>query len=118
MIRKTLFTAALASAIGLVAMGAEAQDRAPVERMSAGQIAAMLEGQGYTVHEIELEHGRYEVEMIDANGMRTEAYLDAATGEVLPYRDDDRRDYRGRDDDHAWRGLDRDHDARYRRDHE
>jgi uncharacterized membrane protein YkoI len=44
------------------------------------------------LREIEMEHGRYEVEMIDANGMRVEADLDPVTGEVLPYRDDDRYD--------------------------
>jgi uncharacterized membrane protein YkoI len=53
--------------------------------MSIAQIATMLEEQGYTVLEIELERGRYDVEMIDANGMRVEAYLDAVTGAVLPY---------------------------------
>jgi len=66
--------------------------------MSIAQIAAMLADQGSTVLEIELEHGRYDVEIIDANGMRVAAYLDAATGAVLPYRenDDDRNDW---DDD-------------------
>ena len=59
--------------------------------MSIAQIATMLEGQGYAVREIELERGRYDVEMIDGKGMRVEAYLDPVTGEVLPYRDDDDR---------------------------
>lgn len=66
--------------------------------MSIAQIATMLEDQGYTVLEIELERGRYDVEMIDANGMRVEAYLDAATGAVLSYREDD-DDRNDRDDD-------------------
>ena len=82
-----------ATAIGLFALGAQAQDTSTQPqsgaRMSMAQIATMLEDQGYTVLEIELERDRYDVEMIDANGMRVEAYLNAATGEVMPYRDDD-----------------------------
>jgi hypothetical protein len=96
--RITLFTASVTTAVGLFALGASAQDQAPAQaqnRMSLVQIATMLEDQGYTVLEVELERGRYDVEMVDANGMRVEAYLDAATGAVLPYRDDD-------DDRHAW----------------
>ena len=90
--RTILFSASLASALGLFALGASAQSQTPAQtqdRMSIAQIATMLEDQGYTVVEIERERGRYDVEMIDANGMRVEAYLDAATGAVLPYREDD-----------------------------
>jgi uncharacterized membrane protein YkoI len=101
--RTILLTASLASAVGLFALGAQAQGAATQtqataqaeQSMSITQIATMLEGQGYKVLEIELERGRYDVEMIDANGMRVEAYLNPVTGDVLPYRDDD--DYR--DDD-------------------
>ena len=92
MTRTILFSASLATALGLFALGASAQDQTPAQtqnRMSIAQIATMLEDQGYTVLEIELERGRYDVEMIDANGMRVEAYLDAATGAALPYREDD-----------------------------
>jgi hypothetical protein len=121
--RTLLFTAALGTAV--FALGANAQQPGgqmqggqaqAQQRMSIAEIATMLEGQGYTVREIELERGRYEVEMIDANGMRVEAYLSAVTGDVLPYRDDDdRKGYR--DDDHAdYRGADRDDRYRYYRD--
>ncbi|MFK7943783.1 MAG: PepSY domain-containing protein [Paracoccaceae bacterium] len=107
--RTILFTAALASVVGMFALEANAQqETAPVQeqqRMSVAQIATMLEDQGYTVREIELERGRYDVEMIDSKGMKVEAYLDPATGAVLPYRDDD-DEYRG----------DRDDDDRYERD--
>ncbi|RBI70904.1 PepSY domain-containing protein [Roseovarius sp. TE539] len=93
--RNILPTASLAMAVGLFALGATAQQQKGTgtaqDRMSIAQIATMLEGQGYTVREIELERGRYDVEMIDAKGMRVEAYLDPVTGEVLPYRDDDDR---------------------------
>lgn len=100
--RTILFTASLATAVGLFALGASAQDQVQVqtqERMSIAQIATMLEDQGYTIREIELERGRYDVEMIDANGMRVEAYLDAVTGAVLPYRDDDDDRYEWDNDD-------------------
>jgi uncharacterized membrane protein YkoI len=98
--RTILFTAVLGTVVGIFALGANAQQQAaPVQdqqRMSVAQIATMLEDQGYSILEIELERGRYDVEMIDSNGMKVEAYLDPATGAVLPYRDDDRYD---RDDD-------------------
>lgn len=105
--RTVLFTASLATAIGLFALGASAQDQTQAQtqdRMSVAQIATMLEDQGYTVREIELERGRFDVEMMDANGMRVEAYLDAVTGAVLPYRDDDER--YDDDDDHGERNDD------------
>jgi hypothetical protein len=95
MTRTILFTVPLVAAAGLFALGANAQDTTPAQdRMSIAQIAAMLEEQGYSVLEVELERGHYDVEMIDANGMRVEAWLDPATGAVLPYGDDD-----GDDDD-------------------
>ncbi len=101
--RTILFTASLAAAVGLFALGANAQQQGAQtqqqqQRMSVAQIATMLEEQGYTVVEVELERGRYDVEMIDSKGMRVEAYLDPATGAVLPYRDDD-DDYRNKRDD-------------------
>ncbi|APZ51182.1 PepSY domain-containing protein [Salipiger abyssi] len=91
--RNILFTASLAAAVGLFALGAQAQDPGAAQtgaqaRMSIAEISTMLEEQGYTVHEIELERGRYDVEMTDARGMRVEAYLNPVTGEVLPYHDD------------------------------
>lgn len=101
--RTILFSAALASTVGLFALGVQAQatdPQAPAQAadvMSIAQIATMLEGQGYTVLEIELEQGRYDVEMLDANGMRVEAYLDPTTGDLLPYHDDDDD---ASDDDH------------------
>ena len=107
--RTILFTASLATAVGLFAFGANAQDQVQAQtqdRMSIAQIATMLEEQGYTVREIELERGRYDVEMIDANGMRVEAYLDAVTGAVLPYRDDDDDRYDREDDDRGERDDD------------
>ncbi|MBY6202855.1 PepSY domain-containing protein [Maritalea mobilis] len=96
--KPTILMAAITA--GCFALGAQAQDTTTQpqvpERMSVSEIAAMLEDQGYTIVEIEFERNRYDVEMIDANGMRVEAYLNPVTGEVLPYRDDDGYE---RDDD-------------------
>jgi uncharacterized membrane protein YkoI len=101
--RTILFSASLASAIGFFALGADAQQQnAQVQgqaRKSIAQIATMMEQQGYTVIEIELERGLYDVEMIDGKGMRVEAYLDPVTGEVLPYREDSKSYRRDGDDD-------------------
>jgi len=58
------------------------------EWMSVSAVAGKLEGQGYIVREIEREDGAYEVELTDADGMRTEAHVDPRTGDVLR-RDDD-----------------------------
>lgn len=105
MTRTILFTAALATAAGLFALGAQAsdtertrlQDVPPrAEWMPVADLAAKLEAQGYTIREIEMERGAWDVEMTDANGMKVEAYLHPVTGEVLPWGDDDDR---GRDDD-------------------
>lgn len=51
--------------------------------VSVGDLVAKLEGQGYQVHEVEIDDGAYEVKAVDANGMRVEADLDPSTGEPL-----------------------------------
>jgi hypothetical protein len=58
------------------------------EWMSVSAVARKLEGQGYTVREIEREDGAYEVEMTDANGLRLEAHVDPRTGDILRKDDD------------------------------
>lgn len=92
---KTFSTAALVAAIvgtaGLAtaAMASGDDYRAGAsgppasEWMSVSALAAQLEGQGYQILEIDRERGAWDVEMIDANGMRVEAYLDPITGEPL-----------------------------------
>jgi len=93
MTRFMLITAAAATA-ALIATGAQASDdgRGPApaqpraEWMSVIELAQKLEAQGYTVREIEREYNVYEVKMIDANGMRIEAYLDPVTGEPVQRR--------------------------------
>lgn len=99
--RTIILTTSLATVVALSALGANAQQQVEQanlsERMSIAQIATLLEDQGYTVLEIELERGRFDVEMIDSNGMRVEAYLNPVTAEVLPYGDDDDDDRRDGD---------------------
>ena len=98
MYRAIFYTTTLAAASALFAIAAQAQEQTPTQaRLSVAEIATMLEAKGYTVREIELEHGRYDVEMTDANGMRVEAYLNPVTGEVMPYQDDDGEGYRRND---------------------
>ncbi|WP_397543779.1 PepSY domain-containing protein [Roseovarius salis] len=89
---------ALAIAAGFAAAGAQASedensmtgDVPPrSEWMSVSALAQKLEKQGYTVHEIEAEHGVYDVEMTDAQGMRVEGYLDPVTGDPVRRGGDD-----------------------------
>jgi len=95
--RILIVTAALATGAGLFAIGAQASDDGrqltnvppPAEWMSISDLSAKLEAQGYKIREIEVERGAYDVEMIDANGMKVEGYFHPVTGEPLPYRDDD-----------------------------
>jgi len=97
----TLFACALlATAAGL----AQARDIGPDQAMKlveAGTIqpfdklnaAVLASYPGATLREteLELEHGRhiYQVELRDAQGVRRELHLDAASGEVLDDREDD-----------------------------
>lgn len=101
--RSILFASAMTATAGLFAIGASAQQQGTPtpdpQRLSIAQIATMMESQGYSVFEIELEHGRYDVEMRDSNGMKVEAYLDPTTGAVLPYHGNDDDYRRGWDDD-------------------
>ena len=57
--------------------------------MSIFQISEKLEALGYEIREIEIEDGVYEVEAVDKNGMRVEAYIHPATGEILKEKEDD-----------------------------
>jgi hypothetical protein len=56
--------------------------------LSAGQISEKLAAQGYKVHEIEVDDGAYEVELIDKNGTRVDAHVHPATAEILVGYDD------------------------------
>ena len=57
--------------------------------LSPTQISEKLEQKGYTVNEIEVDDGAYEVELVDKrNGTRIEAHVHPATGELLLGYDD------------------------------
>lgn len=58
------------------------------EWLSPTQIGEKLTGQGYKVHKIESDDGAYEVEMTDKAGMRIDAHVHPATGELLVGYDD------------------------------
>jgi len=62
-------------------------DAPRAEWMSIGDVAAKIESMGYTVREIEVDDGVYEVEGFDANGLKVEAYVHPVTGEILPRRE-------------------------------
>lgn len=52
------------------------------------RISQKLGEKGYKVTEIETDDGAYEVEMLDKNGMKIEAHVHPATGELLVGYDD------------------------------
>ncbi|MCZ0812926.1 MAG: PepSY domain-containing protein [Pseudomonadota bacterium] len=93
MIRNILLAAAGASTLALGAgiaqasdddfrrMQGSAADRA--DWISIADLATRIEAKGYRIREIEIEHGVYDVEMIDANGMRVEGYFDPVTGDQV-----------------------------------
>lgn len=70
------------------------QDRAAstavpaAEWMPVSAVARKLEQQGYTVYEIERDGGVYDVDVVDASGMRRDAYLDPRTGDIVRWDDD------------------------------
>ena len=72
-----------------IAQTDDASSAVSVTSMLMADVIAKLEAQGYKVTEIEREGAYYEVEMRDANGFEVEAYVDAATGEPVPYDDDE-----------------------------
>lgn len=56
--------------------------------LSISDVIKKIEGQGYKVHEIEADDGAYEFEGTNADGVRVEAHVHPATGEILKgYRD-------------------------------
>lgn len=93
MIRNMLLAAAGASTLALGAGIAHASDndfrRMPLtvsdraDWISIADLSARIEAKGYRIREIEIEHGVYDVDMIDANGMRVEGYFDPVTGEQV-----------------------------------
>ena len=78
-------------AIAAPALASDDDDRCPDlaadQWMSIADVASKLDGMGYQIREIERERNCYEVEGVDANGARFEAYVDPATGDILPPRE-------------------------------
>jgi uncharacterized membrane protein YkoI len=78
---KTLTTLAAALALALGAGQVAAADDA----MTAPQVRAALEAQGYTkVNDVEFEDGMWKADARSADGQRVELRIDAATGKVFP----------------------------------
>jgi hypothetical protein len=53
------------------------------------EVARKFEDMGYMVREVEADDGTYEVKGRDANGVKFEAYVHPATGEILKREQDD-----------------------------
>jgi hypothetical protein len=64
-------------------------DEAASSRLSIEQVVTRLEADGFRVHGIELDDGRYEVDAIDASENRVELEVDPETGEILRNERDD-----------------------------
>lgn len=88
--KSILVAAALATLAGSVSASENrtATDAPRSQSMSVSAVARMLEARGYTIREIEEDAGAYEVEAIDANGLRVKAYVHPVTGEILPHGGD------------------------------
>ncbi|MDQ8698711.1 PepSY domain-containing protein [Hyphomicrobium sp. LHD-15] len=56
--------------------------------LSVPDVIQKIEAQGYKVHEIEADDGAYEFEGTTAAGVRVEAHVHPATGELLKGYDD------------------------------
>lgn len=83
---------ALAVAVPALAQNGPASHRLNVPReqwLSPAQITDRLVSQGYTVREIEVDDGVYEVEATDRNNVRVEMKVHPATAEVILHDDDD-----------------------------
>jgi len=68
---------------------AQADQGAASSYLSIEQVVTRLEADGYRVHGIELDDGRYEVEAIDQAEKRVELEVDPETGEILHQELDD-----------------------------
>lgn len=79
-------TLTIALSLVLCAGAAAAQDAAAkADAMTAPQVRAALEAQGYTkVNDVEFEDGMWQADARSADGQRVELRIDPATGEVYP----------------------------------
>ena len=78
-------TAALAAAASFVFAGAAMAQEAAADAMTAPQVRAALEAQGYTkVNDVEFDDGVWKADARSADGQRVELRIDPATGKVYP----------------------------------
>lgn len=83
----TLFrSGVLAVALGLAGAAAPAQ----TTMLGAEDVTRQLRAQGFTVHDIEIEDGLWEVDISEAGGRRGTVYIDPATGAQVRERDRER----------------------------
>src|SRR5690606_9072863 len=78
-------TAALAAAASFVFAGAAMAQEAAADAMTAPQVRAALEAQGYTkVDDVEFDDGMWKADARSADGQRVELRIDPASGKVYP----------------------------------
>ena len=76
---------ALGLALALCAPAAMAQDAATADAMTAPEVRAVLEAQGYTrINDVEFDDGMWKADARSADGQRVELRIDPATGKVYP----------------------------------
>lgn len=93
---KTIISTSLAGALFLAAGTTGAFADTPKVRdgwLSAGEVISRLETQGYSVQEIEVDDGYFEVKLITRNdagrAMLMEADVNPTTGEIVRMKPDD-----------------------------
>lgn len=76
---------ALGLAFALCVPAAMAQDAATADAMTAPEVRAALEAQGYTrINDVEFDDGMWKADARSADGQRVELRIDPATGKVYP----------------------------------
>lgn len=89
---KRAFIAALAATpiLASAALASPSCGAAPQSNwMSIADVDARLTSMGYNVRQIKIDDGCYEVDAIDRNGNRVEAYLNPVTAEIVKSEMDD-----------------------------
>lgn len=78
-------TLTIGLALALCAGPVAAQDARAADAMTAPQVRAALEAQGYTrVNDIEFDDGMWKADARSADGQRVELRIDPASGQVYP----------------------------------
>ncbi len=76
---------ALGLSLALFAAGAAADDTRGKNAMTAPEVRAALEAQGYTkVDDVEFDDGMWKADARSADGQRVELRIDPASGQVYP----------------------------------